>query len=156
MLGESALLVCAGTGQLEAIGGKRGDVAVTDRQFDGFGKAIGLEGIGLRNNARFGDEACEIAGAAIGNGGFIRIEFDDGVMDAGAGERRENMFYRVNLDAAPTEGGGALGIDNKLGPSLNFGVPIEIGPSETEAGIGYGGQQVHLHPCAGMEAETGE
>jgi hypothetical protein len=62
----------------------------------------------------------------------------------------------MHLDRPFSEGGGALGVDDMLDPSLDLRGAIEVNPPEAQARVGQGRQEVHRNSVSAMETDSGE
>jgi len=95
-------------------------------------------------------------GAAIQNGQLQIVQFDDGVVDADAGKRREQVFGGGDEHALLHQAGGVT--DAGYVASAGFdGEAVEVGAVEDDSRSGRGGQNpqadrgaaVETHSCAG-------
>ena len=69
------------------------------------------------------DRGDERRGAAVHDRHFRAVDFDGGVIDAHAAQRREHMFGgRNQRTVAIAQHGGKFGGDHGLGGGLNFAV----------------------------------
>src|SRR2546430_15374173 len=64
--------------------------------------------------------------------GFVGVQLDDGVIDAVARKGGEHMLYRMNLDVALGQSGGAIGLGNVLNLRLNLRFSFKIDTSEAD------------------------
>ena len=95
------------------------------------------------------------AGAAVGDGRLVGIQFDDGVVDAIAGESRQHVFDRVDSRVALGERRGAVGFDHVLDPRFDLRFAFEVDAAEADAGIGRRRQKSHVDPVAAVQANAG-
>ncbi len=109
ILGEAPLGTDVGHGDAEGFAGDDGDDGavshfLVDRlaDFPDFARGV------LGGDAGLFDQLDEGAGGAVADGRLVRGHFDDGVVDAHAGEGGEHVLDGVDLDAALGEGGGTL------------------------------------------------
>ena len=130
MLGEPSTAIRAGARDAEAVVGKGGDDSIAEGQLDGGGQLVGFALLGLGDDAGVANDLGELPGAAVRDGGLVGVEFDDGVVDAGAGEGGEDVFDGVDFDGALGESRGALGINDMLGLGLDFGAAVEVGSAK--------------------------
>jgi hypothetical protein len=49
-----------------------------------------------------------------------------------------------------------LGVDDMLGPSLDLRGAIEVNPTEAQARVGQGRQEVHRNAIPAVETDSGE
>ena len=117
---------------------------------------IDFHWVSLGHPPRFLDQANKLPGTSIGDRRLVGIQFDDRVVDACARQSRQHMLHRMHLDRPFSEGGGALGVDDMLGPSLDLRGAIEVDPPEAQARVGQGRQEVHRNSVSAMETDSGE
>ena len=88
--------------------------------------------------------------AAVQNGQFQVVQFDDHVVDAHADEGGEQMFGGGDKNALAHQAGGVADLGHVAADGWNLKV-VEVGAAEDDARSGRGGQQTHGDRCAGME-----
>jgi hypothetical protein len=108
----------------------------------------------LRDDARAADQFYVFAGTAIGDGRFIGIDLDNGIVHAQAGEGGKDMLDGLNFDVAPGERGRTIRFRNVFDARFNFRFVIKIDAAEADAGIGRGREERHVHPVAAMQADA--
>ena len=93
---------------LKPVVGKQRHQRLAHLQFDRLGDRVGLALLVLRHDARRLDHLAKLARAAVGDGRFVRVQFDDGVVDAVAGEGGQDVLHRLDLGVALGQRGGAV------------------------------------------------
>lgn len=121
---------------------KGGDEGFADLQLDGLGELVKLDVLGLGAQARLVDHAGKLPRAAVGDGRFIGVQLDDGVVHAEAGEGGEDVLDGVNLGVGLAERGRAVGLDDVLDAGLDLGLALEVHAAETDARIAAAGRKV--------------
>ena len=98
----------------------------------------------------------ERSGAAVHDRDFGAIDLDDGVIDAHAAQRGQNMLGRGNQRPfTVTENRGEFGGDHGTGGSLNLPLAsIEPGPDENIPRIDRCGSQGQTDRCTRMNADA--
>ena len=154
-LGEPALLVRAGAGDLERLVREERHHRLAHLQFDRRGHRVGLAAFVLRHDARALDHLAILPRAAVGDGRLIGVQFDDGVVDAVAGKGRQHVLDGVNARVALGQGGRAVVLDHVLHARLDFRLALQVHAAEADAGVGRGRQEGHGHPVAAVQADAG-
>ena len=90
-------------------------------------------------------------GAAVEDGDFEVIDFDDDVIDAEADESRQEMLGSLNEDALAHERGG-VGDACDVAAGCGDLEIVEVRAAEDDAGAGRGRDEAHGDVCAGVEA----
>src|SRR5208282_1458700 len=93
-------------------------------------------------------------GAAIQNGQLQIVQFDDGVVDADAGKRREQVFGGGDEHALLHQAGGVT--DAGYVASAGFdGEAVEVGAVEDDSRSGRGGQNPQADRSAAVQTHSG-
>ena len=156
VLGEASLFVGTGAGDLEILVGEDRHDGLAHGELDGGGGGVGLALFLLGDDSGFLDHAAIFAGAAVADGGLIGVQFDDGVVDAVAGEGGEDVLDGMDAGVALGEGGGAVGFGDVFDAGLDLGFAFEVDAAKADAGIGGGGQEGHGDLVAAVQADSGE
>ena len=96
-LGEAALLVRAGAGDLETVVGKQRHHRFARLHFNRLGRRERFALLRLRHDAGRLDDFAKLARAAVGDGRSFASSSIDRVVHAVAGQRGENVFDRVDF-----------------------------------------------------------
>ena len=92
--------------------------------------------------------------AAIHDGHFGRAHFDVCVVDAEAGERRQQVLDRGDARVAIEESGAELGVADVVRGGADVHGRIEIGTPENDARVGRRGPQRHQHLLTGVQTDA--
>lgn len=154
-LGEPALFVGAGAGDLENFVGEKGHDGFAHFQFDRGGDGVGFATLFLGDNSGGFDQFAVFASAAVGDGRLVGIELDDGIVDSVAGKGGEDVFDGVDAGVAFGEGSGAVVLDDIFDAGFDFGFALEVDAAEADARIRGRRQKGHGHPVATVKADAG-
>lgn len=112
-MGETAFGADLGAGDAESgVGEDAQEGAVFVFQEDGLvGFEDGARGVELGDTG-FLDELDEGVGAAVADGGFVGVHFDNGVVHAHAGEGGEDVFDGMDFGGPLDDGGCAFDLTN--------------------------------------------
>ena len=77
-------------------------------------------------------------GAAVQNGNFGPVYFDDAIVYTGCIKSRNSVFYRTYANLVVDQNRTAFGVFYEFGQSSDFGLTFEIDPSETYTCVGFG------------------
>lgn len=152
MFGVEAVASDVGDSDAEfVIGDDSDEGAFSGIEVDGFTDVPGFAGGILGFETGFLDELHEGSGRAVGDGGFVGVHFDEGVVDAHADESGENVFDGVNAVGADGESGGAFdGFDEvDVGGDERFVGKVDA--AEDEAVVDGSGFESEGHFLAGVE-----
>ena len=105
----------------------------------------------LVDQAGFGDGLGVGCGRSVENGGLFGVDVDHGVVDAQCPEGRHDVFDGMDAVSAEFDGRAARGVDHVVAQCRDYGLALDVGPSEDDAGIGLGGVDGHVHMNARME-----
>ena len=155
-LGEAALAVGTGAGDLEMFVGEQRHARFAEVDFNGFRDGEVILFFGLGDDAGGLDNLAKFAGTAVGNGRFVGVQLDDGIINAVAGQGGEDVFHGVDLDVALGERGGAVGLGNVLHAGLDFGFPLEVHATEPHPGVAGRGQDGHVDPVPAVQSDAGK
>jgi hypothetical protein len=150
----------------------RADLGAGDAEFlvrghghEGAGFRLDAEGLVdavLRGLALLGDDAGALdqfdkrRGAAVADGRLVGVHLDDGVIDAEAGQRGEDMLDGLHLYVALGDGGGALDGFDVLDAGVDGRLVGEIAPAEFAARARRGGVQGEGDLLPGVESGARE
>ena len=110
---------------------------------------------GQRDEAGLIDRGHERRGAAVHDRHFGSVDFDDGVVDAEAGERRQHMLggrAQRAVGVADHRGEFGRGHGADVGANLAIRSAVLTQANEDDAGIGFGRQHIQRGRRAGMDA----
>ncbi len=121
--------------------------------FDGFEDAdvLTLAALALEAGGEDGGDVGQ--GAAVEDGDFEVVDFDDKVIDAEADKGREEVLDGLDENALAHEGGGVGDACDVAAGGWDLEV-VEIGAAEDDAGACGGGDEAHLNGCAGVKADA--
>ena len=154
-LGEAALLVRAGAGDLERLIREQRHHRLAHLQFDRRRDRVRLAAFVLGHDARALDHLAILARAAVRDGRLVGVQLHDGVVNAVAGKGRQHVLHRVDARVAFGQGGRAVVLDDVLRARLDFRLALQVNPAETDAGVGRRREESHGHPVAAVQADPG-
>ena len=96
------------------------------------------------------------ARAAVGDGRFVGVQFDDGVIDAASGEGRQDVLDGVDFGVASCQRGGAVGGADVIHSGFDLRFAFQIRAPEADARTGGGREKSHIDTNAGMKSNAGE
>ena len=100
------------------------------------------------------DQEHERTGAAIHDRHFGGGQLDDRVVDTQAGQGRQQVLDRLDLDRVLNQTGAKLGVADQIGPCRDFHGSILIKAAKHDAGIGAGRQQGHIDLAATVQTHA--
>ena len=110
----------------------------------------------LRHDARRLDDFAELARTAVRDGRLVGVQLHDGVVNAVARERGEDVFDRVDFDIAFRERRRAVRFRDIFHARLDFRFTVEIHAAEPHAVVGGRGQNRHVDPVAAVQTDAGK
>jgi ABC-type glutathione transport system ATPase component len=114
------------------------------------------EGRILLDEARLLDQRDIRRRAAIADRRFVRVHFDQGVVDAETGEGGKDVLHGVHFDVAFNQSCRALDGADVGGQCINGRLVCKIGAAELETVIGRGGADGQCHFLPGMQGDAGQ
>ena len=115
----------------------------------------------LLGDAALADEGHEGGRGAVEDGDLGTVDLDAAVVDAHAGERREDVLDGVDAGLAEGEVGGEGGVGDVLGAGRDLGAEVHANEADAAVGRGRGERQrcgppgVEAHPRAGHALRQG-
>ena len=155
-LGEPALLVRARAGDFEGVIGKQRHRRLAHLQLNRLDWRVRLALFGQRRDAGVLDDFAELARTAVGDGRFVGIQFDHGIVNAVTRQRREDVFDGVNFHVAFGKRRRAGRFADVFHARLDFRFAFEVHAAEADAAVGGRGQDGHVHPVAAVQAGAGK
>ncbi len=156
VLGVTPPAVRARAGEFEPVMREDRHLRFAGLELEGLRHGVTFARLALGHEARFVHHAAILARAAVGNGRFVGVELDDGVVHAAAGEGGQHVFDGLHFDRAVGERGRAVGFGHVFQPGRDFGLPFEIDPPEPDAAAGGRREELHVHPVPAVQADAGK
>src|SRR5580698_2111290 len=110
--------------------------------------------LALFANARFLNHLYERTGAAIKNGQFQIVELNDGIVDADAGKRREQVFSGGDEHTLRHQAGGVTDAGQVASAGFDRET-VEVGAVKHDSGAGGGGQNPEADGSTAMQTHSG-
>ncbi len=155
-LGEASLLVRARAGEFEAVVWEQRHHRLARLHLNRFGGRERFAFLRLRHDAGGRDDLAKFARAAIGDRRFVRVQFDDRVVNSKTRERGEDMLDRVDFYISLCQSRRAVGVRDIFHARLDLRLAVEIHAAEAHPAVGGRGQDGHVHPVAAVKAGAGK
>ena len=97
----------------------------------------------------------ERTGGAVHDRHFRRGQFDVGIVDAEAGQRRHQVFDGLHLGAIATQAGAQHGFADQVRIGRDFDHRLEVGAAEHDAGVDRCRAQGQEDLLAAMQTDAG-